>query len=64
MSGRGNTGEQIIGILKEQEAGAHQLWSCAASTRCDVPTFYNWKSKCGGLESFIHKSRVNLVTSH
>jgi putative transposase len=41
--------EQIIAILKEQEAG----WSTAEVCRrhgISQPTFYAWKSKFGGLE--------------
>ena len=37
------TEEQIIGILKEQEAGVPVGELC-----CKHATFYNWKSKYGG----------------
>jgi putative transposase len=39
------TEEQIIGILREQEAGAKTADLCRRSA-----TFYKWKAKYGGLE--------------
>ena len=41
--------EQIIGILKEQEAGAKTADVCRRHGISDA-TFYKWKSKFGGLE--------------
>ena len=41
--------EQIIGILKEQEAGVPVAELCRKHGMSDA-TFYNWKSKYGGLE--------------
>ena len=43
------TEEQIIGILKEQEAGVPVAELCRKYGMSDA-TFYNWKSKYGGLE--------------
>jgi putative transposase len=43
------TEEQIIGILKEQEAGVPVTELCRKHGMSDA-TFYNWKSKYGGLE--------------
>jgi putative transposase len=43
------TEEQIIGILKEQEAGVPVAELCRKHGLSDA-TFYNWKSKYGGLE--------------
>lgn len=43
------TEEQIIGILKEQEAGIGVAELCRKHGMSDA-TFYNWKSKYGGLE--------------
>ena len=43
------TEEQIIGILKEQEAGVGVAELCRKHGMSDA-TFYNWKSKYGGLE--------------
>ena len=43
------TEEQIIGILKEQEAGVPIAELCRKHGMSDA-TFYNWKSKYGGLE--------------
>ena len=43
------TEEQIIGILKEQEAGVPVAELCRKHGMSDA-TFYNWKSKFGGLE--------------
>lgn len=41
--------EQIIGILKEQEAGMATAEVCRRHG-ISPATFYNWKSKFGGLE--------------
>lgn len=41
--------EQIIGILKEQEAGAKTADVCRKHGISDA-TFYNWKSKYGGMD--------------
>ena len=43
------TEEQIIGILKEPEAGVPVAELCRKHGMSDA-TFYNWKSKYGGLE--------------
>jgi putative transposase len=43
------TQEQIIGILKEQEAGAKTADVCRKHGISGA-TFYKWKSKYGGLE--------------
>jgi putative transposase len=43
------TEEQIIGILKEQEAGVPVAELCRKHGMSDA-TFYNWKSNYGGLE--------------
>ena len=43
------TDEQIIAILKEQEAGRPTAEVCRRHG-ISQPTFYNWKSKFGGLE--------------
>ena len=42
--------EQIIAILKEQEAGAKTVDVCRRHGISDA-TFYKWKSKYGGLEA-------------
>ena len=41
--------EQIIGILKEQEAGVPTTEVCRRHG-ISGPTFYKWKAKFGGLE--------------
>jgi putative transposase len=43
------TEEQIISILKEQEAGASVAELCRRHGMSDA-IFYKWKSKYGGLE--------------
>jgi putative transposase len=43
------TEEQIIGILREQEAGAPTADVCGKRGISRV-TFYKWKAKYGGLE--------------
>ena len=41
--------EQIIGILKEQEAGVSVAELCRKHGMCDA-SFYKWQAKYGGLE--------------
>ena len=41
--------EQIIGILREQEAGASTAEVCRKHGISDA-TFYKWKARYGGLE--------------
>jgi len=43
------TGEQIIGVLKEAEAGAKTA-DLARRHGVSEATIYNWKSKYGGME--------------
>ncbi|MBY5475649.1 transposase, partial [Rhizobium leguminosarum] len=43
------TEEQIIGVLKEQEAGAKAADLCRKHGISEA-TFYNWKAKYGGNE--------------
>jgi putative transposase len=43
------TEEQIIGVLKEAEAGVAARELCRKHGICDQ-TYYRWKSKYGGLE--------------
>lgn len=43
------TEEQIIGVLKEAEAGA-KTGDLARRHGVSEATIYNWKAKCGGLE--------------
>ena len=42
------TEDQIIGVLREHEAGATTADLCRKHGISDA-TFYNWKSKYGGL---------------
>ena len=43
------TEEQIIGVLKEQEAGAKVADVCREHGMSEA-TFYTWKSKYGGMD--------------
>ena len=43
------TEEQIIGILREQEAGVATAEVCRRHGVSSA-TFYKWKAKCGGME--------------
>ncbi len=43
------TEEQIIGILKQAEAGMTVASLCRQHGMSDA-TFYKWRSKCGGLD--------------
>lgn len=42
------TEEQIIGVLREQEAGSPTAEVCRRHGISEQ-TFYRWKSKCGGM---------------
>ncbi len=44
-----HTEEQIIGVLKESEAGAKTDELCRR-VGISQPTFYKWKAKFGGME--------------
>jgi putative transposase len=44
------TEEQIIGVLKEHEAGMKTSDLCRKHGISDA-TFYNWKAKFGGMEA-------------
>ena len=57
------TGEQIIGILKEQEAGTPVAELCRKHGMSDA-TFYTWKSKYGGLEVSEAKRLRSLETEN
>src|SRR3981081_4314746 len=43
------TEEQIIGVLREHEAGAKQA-DLARKHGVSEATLYNWKAKCGGMD--------------
>ena len=43
------SGEQIIGVLKEHEAGAKTAELCRKHGISEA-SFYNWKAEYGGLE--------------
>jgi putative transposase len=49
MKGSRFSEEQIIGILREHEAGGKTLDLCRRHGISDA-TFYKWKAKYGGLE--------------
>ena len=49
MKGKRATEEQIIGVLKESEAGAATRELCRRQGISEQ-TFYRWKAKFGGME--------------
>ena len=49
MGRKRHSEEQIIGILKEAEAGAKTSDLCRKYAISDA-TFYNWKAKYGGMD--------------
>jgi len=50
--------EQIIGILKETEAGGTKIAELCRRHGISDATFYNWRSKYGGLQvSELHRLR-------
>jgi putative transposase len=49
MKGKRFSEEQIIGVLREQEAGAKTADVCRKHGITNT-TFYRWKSKYGGLD--------------
>jgi putative transposase len=49
MKAKRFTEEQIIGILKQAEAGMKVIDLCRMHGISDV-TFYNWRKKYGGME--------------
>lgn len=57
------TEEQIIGILREQEAGARTSDVCRKHGISEA-TFYKWKSKFGGLEVSEAKRLRTLETEN
>ena len=57
------TEEQIIGILKEHELGAKTADICRKHGISEA-TFYNWKSKFGGLEVSEAKRLKGLETEN
>jgi putative transposase len=58
------TEEQIIGILREQEAGAKTADLCRKHGISSA-TFYKWKAKYGGLEALaMWKDDYNTIRPH
>jgi putative transposase len=55
--------EKITSILKEHEAGA-QIADLCRRHGMSQPTFYNWKSKSGGLDASDVKRLKALEAEH
>ena len=49
MNRKRHTSEKIIAVLKKSEAGAKTIDLCREQGTSEA-TFYNWKSKYGGME--------------
>ena len=54
------TEEQIIGVLKEHELGAKTADLCRKHGISEA-TFYNWKSKFGGMEVSVARRLKQLA---
>ncbi|MEJ1354052.1 MAG: transposase [Candidatus Sedimenticola sp. (ex Thyasira tokunagai)] len=54
------TESQIINILKQVEGGRQVKWGCREYGVSDV-TYYNWKSKYGGIEASDNKRLKELA---
>lgn len=59
MKSKRFTEEQIIGILKQAQSGMKIVDLCRLHGISDV-TFYNWRSKYGGMEVSEAKRLKNL----
>ena len=57
------TEDQIIGVLREHEAGVKTADLCRKHGISDA-TFYNWKSKYGGLPCMVVSDNGTELTSH
>ena len=57
------TEEQIIGVLKEHELGAKTVELCRKHGVSEA-TFYNWKSKFGGMDVSEAKRLKTLETEN
>jgi len=55
------TEEQIIGVLREAEAGAKTV-DLACKHGIAEATLYNWKAKYGGLEVTLRSPLLHLPT--
>ena len=56
--------EQIIGILREQEAGVTPTGDVCRKHGISEATFYKWKAKLGGLEVSDAKRLKALEDEH
>jgi putative transposase len=63
MKSKRFTEEQIIGILKQAQSGMKIVDLCRLHGISDV-TFYNWRSKYGGMEVSEAKRLKNLETEN
>ncbi len=63
MKSKRFTEEQIIGILKQAQSGMKIVDLCRLHGISDA-TFYNWRSKYGGMEVSEAKRLKNLETEN
>jgi putative transposase len=63
MKGKRFTEEQIIGVLKEHELGTKTADLCRKHGISEA-TFYNWKSKFGGMDVSEAKRLKALETEN
>jgi putative transposase len=58
MKGKRFSEEQIVGVLKEHEAG-RKIAELSREHGVSEATLYGWKSKCGGASDGLRATRLH-----